>query len=90
MITVAKNLDVPIKLKMPFLGKFSILGLGDIVVPGVLASWALKFDTDSYLGMRKLSLSKNMELRFKTPYFLAVVIGYIIGIVLTLISLTVM
>lgn len=50
MVTVAMSLDVPIKLKIPNGDKFSILGLGDIVVPGVLVAWALKFDVDSFLG----------------------------------------
>src|SRR5690606_26523612 len=40
MVTVAKNLDIPIKLVFPYLNdlgeeKFSMLGLGDIVVPGI-------------------------------------------------------
>lgn len=46
MVTVATNLDVPIKLKIPNGDRMSILGLGDIVIPGVLISWALKFDLD--------------------------------------------
>lgn len=46
MVTVAKNLDVPIKLSLPYKDKFSILGLGDIVVPGILVAWALKYDVD--------------------------------------------
>ena len=50
MVTVATNLDAPIKLKIPNGDKMSILGLGDIVIPGVLVSWALKFDVDNYLS----------------------------------------
>ena len=53
MITVATNLDVPIKLKMPNNDKFSILGLGDIVIPGVLVAWSLKFDTDKFFNINK-------------------------------------
>ena len=49
MVTVAKNLDIPIKLSLPYKGKFSILGLGDIVVPGILVAWALKYDVDNSL-----------------------------------------
>jgi minor histocompatibility antigen H13 len=49
MVTVATGLDVPIKLKIPNGDKFSILGLGDIVVPGVLVCWCLKYDVDTYL-----------------------------------------
>ena len=50
MVSVATNLDAPIKLKIPNGDKMSILGLGDIVIPGVLVSWALKFDVDNYLS----------------------------------------
>lgn len=46
MINVALNLNVPIKLILPFKDKPSIIGLGDIVIPGVLVGWALKFDVD--------------------------------------------
>ena len=55
MITVAKNLNVPIKLILPFKDKPSIIGLGDIVLPGVLVAWALKFDIDKALEDWKIS-----------------------------------
>lgn len=50
MVTVATNLDVPIKLLFPRPadknGKagFSMLGLGDIVIPGMMVGLALRFD----------------------------------------------
>jgi minor histocompatibility antigen H13 len=47
MVTVAKNLDVPIKLIFPRPGEdraFSMLGLGDIVIPGIMIAMALRFD----------------------------------------------
>ncbi len=46
MVTVAKNFDVPIKLFLPYGDKKSILGLGDMVLPGILVALALKFDVD--------------------------------------------
>lgn len=46
MVTVAKNLDAPIKLILPSKGKPSMIGLGDIVLPGILVAWSLKFDID--------------------------------------------
>lgn len=47
MVKVATKFDVPIKLifLLPN-GKKSILGLGDIVIPGFLAALALKYDVD--------------------------------------------
>lgn len=47
MVTVATSIDAPIKLMFPTGNeekKFSILGLGDIVLPGVLLALGLKFD----------------------------------------------
>ena len=44
MITVAKNIDAPIKLVFQSAKGTSILGLGDIVVPGMLMALALRFD----------------------------------------------
>mmetsp|Transcript_20006 Transcript_20006/g.14718 ORF Transcript_20006/g.14718 Transcript_20006/m.14718 type:complete len:375 (-) Transcript_20006:34-1158(-) len=49
MITVAKNIDAPIKLQFPKNmeadpPQYSILGLGDIVLPGIFMSLCLRFD----------------------------------------------
>ena len=44
MITVATKLDVPIKLTFEAASRKSILGLGDIVIPGIVIAWALRFD----------------------------------------------
>lgn len=44
MITVATKLDAPIKLTFEGAGKASMLGLGDIVVPGMVMGLALRFD----------------------------------------------
>ena len=44
MITVATKLDVPIKLAFEAGSRSSILGLGDIVIPGMVIGWALRLD----------------------------------------------
>ncbi|KAF7543798.1 hypothetical protein G7046_g9928 [Stylonectria norvegica] len=44
MITVATKLDVPIKLTFEAASRKSILGLGDIVIPGMVIALALRFD----------------------------------------------
>lgn len=51
MVTVATNLDVPIKLLFPrppqegeTVRKLAMLGLGDIVLPGIMIGLALRFD----------------------------------------------
>jgi len=51
MVTVAKNIDAPIKLLFPLdlaatPDKFSMLGLGDIVIPGIFVALCLKYDID--------------------------------------------
>jgi len=54
MITVAKNIDGPIKLLFPKVlpvlsgEDMSLLGLGDIVIPGVFISLCLRFDFLNY------------------------------------------
>lgn len=59
MLTVAKGIDAPIKLKFPKnysaeKPEFSILGLGDIVIPGVFVSFCLRFDFLKSLNVDKL------------------------------------
>jgi minor histocompatibility antigen H13 len=52
MVTVAKSLDVPIKLiipraenpNRPGVPQYSMLGLGDIVLPGMMIGLALRYD----------------------------------------------
>lgn len=44
MVTVATTLDVPIKLQFSAGKRQSILGLGDIVIPGMFIAWALRLD----------------------------------------------
>lgn len=44
MVTVATTLDVPIKLTFKAAERQSILGLGDIVLPGIVMAWALRLD----------------------------------------------
>ena len=44
MVEVAMNLDIPAKMLFPRPGGMSLLGLGDIVVPGIVMGFALRFD----------------------------------------------
>jgi minor histocompatibility antigen H13 len=59
MLTVAKGIDAPIKLKFPkdysaTPPQFSILGLGDIVIPGIFVSLCLRFDFLKSLDIQKV------------------------------------
>lgn len=73
MVTVAKSFEAPIKLVFPqdLLEKgleannFAMLGLGDIVIPGIFIALLLRFD---------ISLKKNTRTYFYTS-FLAYIFG---------------
>ncbi|KAL4956225.1 signal peptide peptidase-domain-containing protein [Aspergillus filifer] len=61
MVTVAKNLDVPIKLlfprppapsEAPDAVSLAMLGLGDIIVPGMMVGLALRFDLYLYYKLK--------------------------------------
>ena len=76
MVTVAKSFDAPIKVVWPRANGFSLLGLGDIVIPGIFVALMLRFD--KYL-MKKKPLSHKSNV-----YFNACFAGYILGLVLTI------
>lgn len=82
MVTVAKNFDAPIKIQFPkdlFADqlKFTMLGLGDIVIPGIFVALCLRFDR--HLAGKKLKAGQS----FPKPYFTACFIAYILGLVTT-------
>lgn len=80
MVSVAKNFDAPIKLLFPrSVGAgvekpFSMLGLGDIVIPGVFVALLLRYDTLN---------------NFKTMYFYSTFGGYVAGLVSTILVMNV-
>jgi len=83
MVSVATSLDLPIKLLWPksmtfsSLRGFTMLGLGDIVIPGVFVSLALRYDFHRYTK----SSSKRS---FTKPYFYATLAAYILGLATTM------
>ena len=89
MLTVAKSVDAPIKLMFPrnLLAdpkEFSMLGLGDIVIPGIFVALCVRYDINRVLlknTTKKLSLKDVAAIR--TPYFNWCMIGYAIGLVIT-------
>lgn len=66
MVKVATSLDVPIKLLWPKSmtfatdRRFTMLGLGDVVVPGIFISLALRYDH---------ARAEKRRTSFKKPYF---------------------
>ncbi|OBT42338.1 hypothetical protein VE00_06505 [Pseudogymnoascus sp. WSF 3629] len=67
MITVATTLDAPMMLVVPGPNRGSMLGLGDIVLPGIMIGLALRFDL--YLHyLRKGQASSEIALpSYKKP-----------------------
>jgi minor histocompatibility antigen H13 len=127
MITVATSLDIPIKLVFPHSKRGGMLGLGDVVLPGIMMALALRFDLYLYY-LRKPSpsaishsltpdsepkptyetatgrwgdrfwtraLSKSAlpsdvaAAAFPKVYFYASVVGYVLGMIITLVVLNV-
>jgi minor histocompatibility antigen H13 len=84
MVTVAKGIDLPLKLQFPywnFVGdvEFSILGLGDIVIPGLFLSLCFKYDIDNSI----LSANRQRVKSFKTPLYYTALGMYFIGLLMT-------
>lgn len=59
MVTVATSLDVPIKLVFPGPKRGSMLGLGDVVLPGIMMALALRFDL--YLHYVRMQTTKSQS-----------------------------
>jgi minor histocompatibility antigen H13 len=93
MVTVAKNVEGPIKLMFPkTLGKvetitdFNMIGLGDIVIPGVYVALMLRYDIYKYLKNNKSAMPFSFS---NCKYFLLNVLGYSVAILTTLIVMNV-
>lgn len=84
MVEVATQLDVPIKLLWPksvtFADTrgFTMLGLGDVIVPGIFVALALRYDYHRH--------NKPTEggTTFPKPYFSAALAAYVLGLVTTM------
>ncbi|KAI1794175.1 signal peptide peptidase-domain-containing protein [Ganoderma leucocontextum] len=83
MVKVATTLDVPIKLLWPksltFSGErgFTMLGLGDIVIPGLFVATALRYDY--YRASRRGQVSDVGK-----TYFYSALVAYIVGLATTM------
>ncbi|KAI0941598.1 hypothetical protein AcW1_003450 [Taiwanofungus camphoratus] len=83
MVKVATTLDVPIKLLWPKSLVFStekgftMLGLGDIVVPGLFIALALRYDYHR-------SSQRSLHEGFSKPYFYAAMLSYFVGLLTTM------
>lgn len=92
MVDVAKNLDGPIKLLFPYSfatyaadgslltkPKYSLLGLGDIVIPGLFVALLLRYD-----AVRGGVVPKMAEkIVFPKPFFNVNIVSYAVGLLLS-------
>jgi minor histocompatibility antigen H13 len=90
MVTVAKKLDGPIKIlfprsleKNPETGRLelSLLGLGDIVIPGFFLALLLRFDAHQ---AKLLATEPMIHASFSKPYFHTGLLAYVAGLGTTL------
>jgi minor histocompatibility antigen H13 len=90
MVTVAKSLDGPIKILFPRTLtpdpvtnkiELSLLGLGDIVIPGFFLALLLRFDAHR---ANVPYFPVNIHYSFPKPYFHTALVGYIIGMATTM------
>jgi minor histocompatibility antigen H13 len=83
MVSVAKTIDAPIKILFPtdfltngiFGTQHSMLGLGDIVIPGIMIALLARFD---------VSLGRN-----KNTYFHTGLCSFFVGLVVTMVVMNV-
>lgn len=89
MVEVATNVDIPMKLQVPNsasreTGKIglSMLGLGDIVLPGCAIALCLRFDLYNFHETHPRTEFHHLQ-RYRKPYFTTALIAYSIGLVIT-------
>lgn len=81
MMKVATSLDVPIKLLWPksmtFATErgFTMLGLGDVVIPGFFIALALRYDH---------ARAEKKGTSFEKPYFFVTLTAYVVGLIATM------
>lgn len=86
MVSVAKSFDAPAKILFPQVfspedgpSKFALLGLGDIVIPGVFVALLWRFDAMiSHANPKTCAFEK-----FPTPYFTSNILAYAAGLGMT-------
>ncbi|GAA5856807.1 hypothetical protein JCM8547_008853 [Rhodosporidiobolus lusitaniae] len=87
MVSVATSFEAPIKLLAPKdirkAVDFSLLGLGDIVLPGIFIALARRFDY--HLALSRSTTPITPSSRYPKPYFTTCFVAYIAGLVTTMV-----
>ncbi|KAG7698500.1 hypothetical protein KL951_001764 [Ogataea haglerorum] len=89
MVNVATKIDIPVKMLVPSKLsskdneiQMSILGLGDMIVPGSFVSLCLRYDLFRYHELHPGTEFHHLQ-KFDKPYFYSALAGYTIGLVST-------
>lgn len=92
MVTVAKSFDAPIKVVFPrnFIAYITgheemmhtMLGLGDIVIPGIFVALCLRFDR--HMAWQRRPEGEFRSTDFAKPYFNACLTAYVLGLATTM------
>ena len=61
-------------------GHFSMLGLGDIVMPGLLLCFVLRFDAYKKAQLAEIGVPQHPTLLQKVTYFHCSLVGYFLGL----------
>lgn len=95
MVTVAKGLDMPVKLEFPLnQGRQTMIGLGDIIIPGLLCSMCLRYDLIQAFNLGRAKaiidnvkdrakLAPYIKSEFRCHYFNTSLLAYIVGLAAT-------
>ncbi|ODQ46279.1 hypothetical protein PICMEDRAFT_27483, partial [Pichia membranifaciens NRRL Y-2026] len=89
MLSVATKVDIPAKLVVPNVVSreeskilTSMLGLGDLALPGAFVALCLRFDLYRFHEQHANCEFHHLQ-RFGKPYFVAALLGYTAGLMLT-------
>jgi hypothetical protein len=84
-IGMVEKIHLPVKL----MAEGHVLGLGDIVIPGIIVSFANRADENSLLLLSPLIMTAGKTAAATTPttpsYFRTTFVGYLFGLTLTII-----
>ncbi|VEU24336.1 DEKNAAC105560 [Brettanomyces naardenensis] len=90
MVAVATNVDIPVKLMIPNSASratdtvsLSLLGLGDIVLPGSVIALCLRFDLYNFHDAHPRTEFHHLQ-RYSKPYFISALVCYSIGLAATI------
>ena len=96
MVTVATNLDIPVKLSLPVKFNtaqnnfnFSILGLGDIALPGMFIAMCYKYDIWKWHLDHDDTEFHFLNWSYVGKYFITAMVSYVASLVSAMVSLSI-